>query len=54
LYRGVPTATSGYTDRVTAGITSHCDARACLAALQGGQAGAYPIKTRTDQQALFG
>jgi hypothetical protein len=33
---------------------SHCDARACLAALQGGQAGAHPIKTRTDQQALFG
>ena len=28
--------------------------RACLAALQGGQAGAHPIKTRTNQQALLG
>jgi hypothetical protein len=28
--------------------------RACLVALQGGQAGAHPIKTRTNQQALFG
>ena len=54
LYRGMPTATPGYTDRVTASITAHCDARAWLAALQGGQAGAHPIKTRTDQLALFG
>jgi hypothetical protein len=28
--------------------------RACLAALQGGQADAHPIKTRTNQQALLG
>jgi len=49
LYRGVPGATSGVTDGASAGIHAHAghsDARTCLAALQGGQAGAHPRQSR--------
>jgi hypothetical protein len=45
-------------DGVSAGIPAiaraHCVARACLAALQGGKAGATSIKDRADQLRLFG
>ncbi len=50
LYRGVPTATSAHTDGVSADIPvtarARCVARACLAALQGGQAGAHPDQSK--------
>jgi hypothetical protein len=45
----MPLAPSANADSVSAGIPAiaraHCAARACLAALQGGQAGATPSKT---------
>jgi hypothetical protein len=50
LYRGVPTAPSACTDSMSAGPPAiarpHCAARASLAALQGGQAGAHPDQTK--------
>ena len=39
---------------IPAATRAHCSARACLAALQGGQAGATPIKDMPQQQALIG
>jgi hypothetical protein len=58
LYRGVPRATSGYTDGVSAGIPANAKHTAppapawppCRAARQAHT----PIKTKPDQQALFG
>ena len=54
----MPPAPSANADGVSAGIPAvaraHRAARACLAALQGGQAGAHPIKAKSDQQALLG
>jgi hypothetical protein len=54
----MPPAPSANADGVSAGIPdiarANCAARACLAALQGGQTGAHPIKAKSDQQALFG
>ena len=54
----MPPAPSANADDVSAGIPAmaraQCAARACLAALQGGQAGATAIKAKPGQQPLFG
>src|SRR5574337_1167175 len=55
LYRGVPCATSGRTAGATAtNRVPAMHARACLAALQGGQAGALLTQRRPEQLARFG
>ena len=49
-----PAAFNNDRDIAPAAARAHCAASACLAALQGGQTGAYPIKAKSDQQAPFG